>query len=505
MSLKKNIIANYASQLYVAGIGILILPLYIKHMGPEAYGLIGFFTMLQAWFGLLDLGLTPTIARETARYHGGTMSALNYRRLFRALSIIFIVTAFLGGGGMFLLADVIAYKWLNISELNMSSAVLAVQIMAISVALRWLGGLYRGVITGSERIVWLSGFNIIIATLRFIAVFISMYFYGYTPVIFFIHQLAVVILEIIGLLLQTNRLKPSFTGIIGWSFKPIKSVLNFALTIAFTSSVWVLVTQSDKLILSGILPLAEYGYFTLAVLVAGGILFLSTPVGNVIMPRLTRLHAEGKRDELVQLYRSSTQLISVLAGSIAITIAYCAETLLFVWTGDRDVAEKAAPILRLYTLGNGILAISAFPYYLQYAIGNLRYHLIGNIILVLAIVPTIIGAALYYGGIGAGYAWLGVNSLYVAGWVGYVHYKLEPGLHIKWIARDCLAICLPTALLLSPLLVWPLDLNNRWLLLACLCLISAMAILMAAISSSVLRDKMRNLVNQKNGNHAKSS
>lgn len=223
------------------------------------------------------------------------------------------------------------------------------------------------------------------------------------------------------------------------------------------------------------------------------------------MPRLTRLHAEGKRDELVQLYRSSTQLISVLAGSIAITIAYCAETLLFVWTGDRDVAEKAAPILRLYTLGNGILAISAFPYYLQYAIGNLRYHLIGNIILVLAIVPTIIGAALYYGGIGAGYAWLGVNSLYVAGWVGYVHYKLEPGLHIKWIARDCLAICLPTALLLSPLLVWPLDLNNRWLLLACLCLISAMAILMAAISSSVLRDKMRNLVNQKNGNHAKSS
>lgn len=40
--LKKNIIANYASQLYSAGIGILILPLYIKYMGAEAYGLVGF-------------------------------------------------------------------------------------------------------------------------------------------------------------------------------------------------------------------------------------------------------------------------------------------------------------------------------------------------------------------------------------------------------------------------------------------------------------------------------
>ncbi len=64
MSLKKNIIANYASQLYVTGVGILILPLYIKYMGAEAYGLVGFFTMLQAWFAVLDLGLTPTIGRE---------------------------------------------------------------------------------------------------------------------------------------------------------------------------------------------------------------------------------------------------------------------------------------------------------------------------------------------------------------------------------------------------------------------------------------------------------
>jgi O-antigen/teichoic acid export membrane protein len=79
VSLKKNIIANYASQLYVTGVGILILPLYIKYMGAEAYGLVGFFTMLQAWFALLNMGLTPTIGRETARYHGGSMTALAYR------------------------------------------------------------------------------------------------------------------------------------------------------------------------------------------------------------------------------------------------------------------------------------------------------------------------------------------------------------------------------------------------------------------------------------------
>ncbi len=65
---------------------------------------------------------------------------------------------------------------------------------------------------------------------------------------------------------------------IGWSLQPVKPLLGFALTIAFTSSIWVLLTQLDKLVLSGILALSEYGYFTLAVLVAGGVLQIGSPL-----------------------------------------------------------------------------------------------------------------------------------------------------------------------------------------------------------------------------------
>jgi Membrane protein involved in the export of O-antigen and teichoic acid len=314
VSLKKNIIANYASQLYVAGVGILILPLYIKHMGAEAYGLVGFFTMLQAWFGLLDIGLTPTIGRETARYHGGSISALAYRQIFRALSLIFLAVATIGGSSMFLLADIVAAQWLNTESLDMNTVVIVVQVMAISVALRWMCGLYRGVVTGSERLVWLSAFNVLIATLRFIAVFVSMWQFGFTPLVFFMHQLSVALIELAGLFWMGSRLLPSKASLqekIGWSFKPIKSVLKFALTIAFTSSIWVLVTQTDKLILSGILPLAEYGYFTLAVLVASGIMVISGPISSAIMPRMARLNAECKHDEMIKVYRNATQLVTL--------------------------------------------------------------------------------------------------------------------------------------------------------------------------------------------------
>ena len=77
-------------------------------MGAEAYGLVGFFAMLQGLFNLLDFGLTPTISRQTAQYNAGVENALNFRRLFRALSLIFLVIAILGGGALYLLDNYIA-------------------------------------------------------------------------------------------------------------------------------------------------------------------------------------------------------------------------------------------------------------------------------------------------------------------------------------------------------------------------------------------------------------
>lgn len=64
ISLKKNTIANYIGQFYNMFIGIAILPAYMTYLGAEAFGLIGFFTMLSAWMMLLDVGLSATISKE---------------------------------------------------------------------------------------------------------------------------------------------------------------------------------------------------------------------------------------------------------------------------------------------------------------------------------------------------------------------------------------------------------------------------------------------------------
>lgn len=411
-------------------------------MGVEAYGLVGFFAMLQMWFNLLDMGLTPTMARETARFWGGATDALSYRHLVRALEGVFLTLALVGGSAMFLAAGYVARDWLQATQLSIEEIQTALQLMAAIVAMRWMCGLYRGAISGSERLVWLGWYNSLIATLRFIGVLPVLIFAGVTPTIFFSYQFIVAGLELAGLILYAYRLLPSIPKgkRLPWSWKPLKPLLKFSLTIAFTASVWVLVTQTDKLVLSKLLPLAEYGYFTLAILVASGVMVISGPVSGAIMPRMAKLEAEDNHADLIRVYRQATQMVAVIASAASVTVAFCAEPLLWAWTGDKILAHQAAPILILYAIGNGLLAVSAFPYYLQYAKGDLRLHLIGNAVFVVMLIPAIIWAASRYGGVGAGYVWLIMNLLSFIAWLPLVHRKFAPGLNLRWYFQDVLVI-----------------------------------------------------------------
>jgi O-antigen/teichoic acid export membrane protein len=499
MSLKRNILANYASQIYVTLISIVMVPLYLKYMGAEAFGLVGFFAMLQMWFNLLDMGLTPTMARETARYRGGAMDAITFRRLERSLEWLFLIVAVLGGGLLLTVSGWVATSWLNAQRLLISEVQIAIQLMAISVSLRWMSGLYRGQISGAERLVWLSGYNASIATIRFIGVMPVLMFISITPTAFFSYQLCAASIELVGLIVMAYRLLPPVPPgeRLAWSWEPLQPVLKFSLTMAIASMVWVVVTQTDKLLLSTLLPLAEYGYFTLAVLVASGVMMISGPVSGAIMPHMAKLEAEGDHAGLICVYRQSTQLVAVIAGAAAITVAFCAEPLLWAWTGDITLAHQAAPIMILYAIGNGILAISAFPYYLQYAKGDLRLHLIGNAFFVVMMIPAIIWAVSQYGGVGAGYVWMAMNAIYFFAWVPLVHSRFDSRLNVPWFGRDVLSISVVAALAGYGLFVIMPHANSRLGLAVEVVGFGLLVMLAGACASSVVWGKAKMWLEQR--------
>jgi O-antigen/teichoic acid export membrane protein len=227
-----------------------------------------------------------------------------------------------------------------------------------------------------------------------------------------------------------------------WSFAPLRRVAGFSLRVAFASLVWVLVTQLDKLLLSSLLPLSDYGWFSLAVTAAGGISLLAAPIGQAVQPRLTYLFAEGSDATFRATYADATQLLSAIALTSSFILAVGARPLLWAWTGDAILAERAAPVLALYSLGNGLLSIVAMTYYLQVARGDLSLHLKGNVVFAALLVPTIVMATARGGMLGAGLAWCGANLAFFLAWTAIVHKKFLPGLHARWFVLDAALPCM---------------------------------------------------------------
>lgn len=478
-----------------------MVPMYVKYMGAEAYGLVGFFAMLQAWFQLLDMGLTPTMARETARYNGGATDSKSLRQLLRALEFVFIVVAMIGAVLMILAADLIANNWLNVETLSIDDVRNAIFLMALIVAFRWICGLYRGAINGFERLVWLSGFNILVATARFILIIPFFIYVGSSPIQFFSYQLVIAILELTSLVLFTYKLLPksSYFHFFSFDLKPLKSVLKFSLSIAFTSSVWVLVTQTDKLILSKLLSLSEYAYFTLAVLVASGVNVISGPISIALLPRLAKLAASGDDVALVQIYRGATQMVAVIAIPATLILGIFPSQVLFAWTGDVNVGSAVAPVLALYAIGNGFLAFGAFPYYLQFANGDLKLHLIGSALFVLLLIPILIWSTKNFGILGCGYAWLIANVLYFLLWVPKVHYKFFRALHLKWVSQDIALIFFPpflASILFGKYIIWP---EGRIQIAATILGIALVLFFLSIAGSTFARGKIMTLLHRRLG------
>ena len=154
-TLKKNVLANFGGKAWSGLIQLIFVPFYIKFLGMEAYGLIGFFIMLQGLLSLLDLGLSTTLNRELAsRSVGG--NAKETRDLVRTLEWIYWPIAIVIAVGIISVAPWIARCWVNVKGLPVQSVQNAIVLMGLVTAAQWPYSLYSGGLMGLQKQVLLN-------------------------------------------------------------------------------------------------------------------------------------------------------------------------------------------------------------------------------------------------------------------------------------------------------------------------------------------------------------
>jgi O-antigen/teichoic acid export membrane protein len=486
--LKKNIAANLGGGIWASLMSLIFLPLYIHFLGIEAYGLIGIFASLLAIFNILDMGLGATLNREMARLVVQSGKAQEMGDLVRTLEIPYWLTGLSISAIIALISPFIAYHWVTAQNLNPNTIQTAIMIMGLAIAAQWPLSLYSGGLSGLQRQVLLNSINAIMAALRGIGAILILWRISPTIEAYFLWQIVVSILHV-GLLsfflrqnLPFHSLKPRFRR------ELLNSNWHFAAGMMGISVLSAILTQQDKVILSRMLNLEMFGYYSLASAVASNLWVFIRPVFEATYPRFTNLVTLNAKEELTQLYHNSAQLLSVLVLPAAFVLMFFSKEILLLWTQNSVTAEHTYLFVSILVVGTAFNGIMNVPYALQLAFGWTRLSIFLNLILVAFLIPLMILFTKWYGAIGAASVWVILNACSIILGIHIMHRRLIIAEKWRWYSKD-VGLPLGVSLIVAAILRFTIPLPVNQVVLAVFIIVFSFIILGATfISTPVTRN-----------------
>jgi O-antigen/teichoic acid export membrane protein len=420
---KRNIIANFAGQAWMALMGFIFVPFYLRFIGVEGYGLVGFFVLLSSALALMDGGLGVSATRQIAGY--ATSDDEGKRRivaLLRSIESVFWMVAVLAGLIVAVSARLIATYWLNVEPRRITEVISAVRLMGICLLIQFPITFYSGCLVGLQSQLKLNVINSVSATMRGIGAVVVLWLVSPTVQSFFVWQCVVSFITVLWLRITLAETTRNVRGVKIFDLAALRGVAKFTVGVGGINILSFLLTQIDKIILSKILSLQSFGYYMLAWTLGTFAYRFTGPIFNAYYPRITELMSQGnhfevidvhEKGELIDLYLKASRVMAIAIVPFSVWLAFFGHQLLVLWTHDLSVADSANSALALIALGTMCHGFMHIPYGLQLASGWTALAFWQNVIAVVLLVPLTYFFALHYGLTGAALPWLLLNVGYV--------------------------------------------------------------------------------------------
>lgn len=486
-SVRKNVIANYIGRSWTAVLGILLIPLYIKFLGIESYGLVGFFASLTAVIGILDLGIGSTMTRELAKRSVKSNSSDSQRNLVRTLELIYWGIAFFSGIIIFFGAPFIANYWIK-SEIDVNTLINAVRFMALSIAFRFPMSLYQGGLMGLQKQVFVNKIVVSIGTLRGFGAVLILWLFSPTIEAFFIWQAIISLVESFVFFISIWKILPKSLNKPTFKVDILKEIWKYTAAISANALLGILMSQLDKIILSKMLPLKMFAYYSIATTLASSIWLLIIPFNTAIFPKLIQLFEGKKTKELRLFFHDSTQILAFLLLPFSFILIFFSNEILFLWMQDPIIADNAYLIMSFLALGTLLNGLVSLPANCATGFGWPTLITYTNLFQSVIIIPLILVMTYWLQGIGASIAWVVLNSVYLIFMVPFFFKRFFIDEKRQWFTID---IGVPTfvAFLVSfTLKSFSPALNTSFEIISWLLLSGLLTLFFTGISLSVIRN-----------------
>ena len=472
MQVKRNLIANFAGRAWTALISFIFLPIYVRLLGVESYGLITIFISLNALIQVLDFGLSTTINRELARLTAVEASEREARDLVRTLEAVYWLIGLAIALSMVVAAPWAASHWIHAKGLSPGAITQALALMGLAFAFVWPDSLYAGGMMGLQRQVYMNGIRVVVATVQYVGAALLLTYVSHTIQMFFLWQIVAFAAQTLALRSAVWRFLPSCPHPPGFQKSVWAANWRFAAGMTGLALTSAVLTQLDKVVLSRVLTLEMLGYYGIAMQLAGMLAALTGPILSAVFPSYTQLASQENVTELTLLYHKSCRLLAGLIIPIALTLCLFAPQLLLFYMRDPVRVGHIHTLLSILVIGTALNSLMTLPLGLQLAYGWTNLANYKNIVAVVLFVPSLIWMTTRYGAAGAAIMWIVLNAGYLVFEIPIMHRRLLRGQALSYYVLDVGVPLLISLVLLGASWyalprAWPLGLQVFWIAVAC--------------------------------------
>lgn len=341
----RNIAANWLGFAVNAAITLLLTPFVLHNLGTARYGIWILTASFIGYYGILDLGFRAGVTQHLTQY----LAVKDYERASETLSTA--VQAFIGFAFLLVALSLIAAfnvpRWFEIPTEAGNEAFWCVLIVGLGAAAQYALCPFASIFSAAQRFDLASYIGVGTRLVNALGIYltlraghgligVSAVTAGTTLLDYLIRWR--VALRIVPQLRVARRLAGLARLREVFSF----GIWNFLITINRYAY-----QHLPNILIAAIMPIAAVGHYALATGLVIQIGAMLAPIGQVLYPAATAMHAQNDHAGVARLYHDGSRLVMLAMVPVALIAGIYAEDFYRLWIGPQFLSGAPFPSVAL--------------------------------------------------------------------------------------------------------------------------------------------------------------
>lgn len=354
LSIKRNAGYNLIGAAIPIALSLLTVPLYLKLVGAERYGVLAIAWLLLGYFGLFDLGLSRATSFRIASQRDAAPE--DRAATFWSALIVNATMGAIGGVLLWGISYVFFEQIFKVDESLRQEILVATPLLAASVPVATVSGVLTGTLQGREKFLETNTISTTSTALFQLLPLGIAYAVGPNLLILLAAAIAARLLALGALGYRCYR-EVAYAAPPAVRRSEVATLLKYGGWVSLTSIFGPLLVIVDRFAIGAVLGASAVAVYTVPFQLAQRIAIFPGALSNALFPRMSAV----SDDEREALARRATLVLVCVASPLVLVALLALDPFLRLWVGGK-MADAAAPTGRILLIGFWVNAFALVPF-----------------------------------------------------------------------------------------------------------------------------------------------